>query len=146
MKKTKNKIAITFTLLLILIIGYYFIAPFFKTSTINLENEIAEKTINANNLVRAYSLNEEKSNKLYAGKIIEVVGFIKEITFINNRNTIILNSENETFGVICDINPLEKEKIKLLKKHQKVRIKGICKGFLKDVILLNCAIDLTPYE
>jgi len=83
---------------------------------------------------------------LYAGKIIEVTGFIKEISFINNRNTIILNSSTETFGVICDLNKNQEDKIKQLKEDQKIRVKGICKGFLKDVILLNCSIDLTPNE
>ena len=96
--------------------------------------------------MNAYSNNEEKSDSLYAGKIIEITGSIKEITFLNDRNTIILNSNSETFGVICDINPNQKEKINQLQKNQKIQIKGICKGFLKDVILLNCTIDLLTNE
>ena len=62
---------------------------------------------------------------------------MKEITHLNNRITVILNSKNENFGVICDINTNQNEKIEQLKKHQKIRVKGICKGFLKDVIILN---------
>lgn len=118
----------------------------FKSSEKNLQNEHAERSVSSKELINAYTINEEKSDRLYAGKIIEVTGFIKEISFLNNRNTIILNSNTETFGVICDVNPNQEEKIKLLKKHQKIRVKGICKGFLKDVILLNCSIDLIPNE
>jgi hypothetical protein len=144
--KNKKTILSIIIILLFLISGYYFIVPMFTTSKKNLQNKTAALNVSSKDLIQSYTINEQKSNDLYAGKIIEVTGFIKEISFLNNRNTIILNSNAETFGVICDVNPIEKEKIKLLKKHQKIRVKGICKGFLKDVILLNCTIDLIPNE
>ena len=144
--KTKNKFFLLIILLLIIINGYYYIPKLFYSSKKNLENEVAELMLDSNDLIKSYALNEEKSNQLYAEKIIEVTGFIKEITFLNERNTVILNSENETFGVICDIHPNQEEKIKQLKEHQKIRLKGICKGFLKDVILLNCTIEILPNE
>ena len=144
--KVKNKIFISVILLLLIVNGYYFVVPLFKSSEKNLENETAELVVNSSDLVNSYTLNEQKSDSLYAGKIIEVTGYVKEITFLNNRNTIILNSKTEIFGVICDVNPNQKEKIELLKEHQKIRVKGICKGFLKDVILLNCSIDLMSNE
>jgi ABC-type lipoprotein release transport system permease subunit len=144
--KNKKITFLSIITLLLLVNGYYYILPMFKSSEKNLQNDLAELTISSKDLIKAYTINEEKSDRLYAGKIIEVSGFIKEISFLNNRNTIILNSNTETFGVICDVNPNQKEKIKLLKKHQKISVKGICKGFLKDVILLNCSIDLIPNE
>jgi ABC-type lipoprotein release transport system permease subunit len=144
--KNKKITFLSIITLLLLIIGYYYILPMFKSSEKNLQNEHAERSVSSKELINAYTINEEKSDRLYAGKIIEVTGFIKEISFLNNRNTIILNSNTETFGVIYDVNPNQEEKIKLLKKHQKIRVKGICKGFLKDVILLNCSIDLIPNE
>lgn len=144
--KNKKITFLSIITLLLLINGYYYILPMFKSSEKNLQNDLAELTVSSKDLISAYTINEEKSDRLYAGKIIAVSGFIKEISFLNNRNTIILNSNTETFGVICDVNPNQKEKIKLLKKHQKISVKGICKGFLKDVILLNCSIDLIPNE
>lgn len=144
--KTNYKFLIVIVFLLILVGVFYMVNPFKNSADKNLENEIAEVTLKATDLVNTFSNDEEKSNHLYAGKIIEVTGTIKEITFLNNRNTIILNSNSDTFGVICDINPKEKEKLNQLKQHQKITIKGICKGFLKDVILLNCTIDLPTNE
>lgn len=143
---TKNKIFLVIIIVLLFINGYSFILPYFKTSDKSLENEVAELTLNATDLIEDYQLNEEKSDSIYSGKIIEITGFVKEITFLNKRNTVILNSNSDTFGVICDINPNQKEKIKQLKEHQKIKVKGICKGFLKDVILLNCYIDLLTNE
>lgn len=144
--KAKNKFFLLIVLLFVLINGYCYLVPLFTSSEKDLENELAELNVNSNDLVNAYTLNEGKSDSLYAEKIIEVTGFVKEITFLNDRNTVILNSNSETFGVICDINPNQKEKINQLQKHQKIRVKGICKGFLKDVILLNCSIDLLNNE
>ena len=144
--KRKNKLFLLMLSLLLLVNGYCYIVPMFKVSNKNLEKEVAELVLNSQDLINSYTLNEEKSDSLYSGKIIEVTGFIKKITFLNNRNTIILNSNNESFGVICDVHANEVEKLKKLKEHQKIRVKGICKGFLKDVILLNCSIDLIPNE
>ncbi|KGL64152.1 conserved hypothetical protein, tRNA-anti-like family [Polaribacter sp. Hel1_85] len=106
----------------------------------------SEASINSNDLIDSYILSEEKTDKLYSGKIIEVTGFVKEVTFLNNRNTVILYSQNKTSGIICDIHPSQIEKVKNLKEHQKIIVKGICKGFLKDVVLLNCYIDLKLNE
>jgi hypothetical protein len=142
----KNKIFISVILLFLIVNGYYFVVPLFKSSEKNIENKTAALIINSKDLINSYTLNEQKSDSLYAGKIIEVIGYVKEITFLNNRNTIILNSKTDIFGVICDVNPNQKEKLKQLKEHQKIRVKGICKGFLKDVILLSCSIDLMPNE
>ncbi|MFY9241400.1 MAG: hypothetical protein WAO74_00080 [Polaribacter sp.] len=144
--RPKNKIFLILFLIAIAIGAYYSFNPLLSSSEKNLENEKAELVLSSNDLVNAYSNNEKKSNNLYAGKIIEVTGTIKEITFLNNRNTIILNSNLETFGVICDLHSDEIEKIKQLKPNQKIRVKGICKGFLKDVILLNCTVDILPNE
>ena len=60
----------------------YFVFSFYKTSEKNLENETASLIINSNDLVNSYRTNEEKSDRLYTGKIIEVTGFVKEITFL----------------------------------------------------------------
>lgn len=106
----------------------------------------ATYTIKASDLVHFFSKNENKSNHLYTGEIIEITGTIKDITFLNDRTTVILKSDSASFGVICDINPNQQETINQLKKHQKIKVKGICKGFLKDVILLNCTIDLLTNE
>lgn len=129
-------------LLIVVLSILYFYNPIFKSDSNSIENKLTDYNLKASDLVSSFTNNEKKANLLYTGKIIEITGTIKEITYLNDRNTIILNSNSETFGVICDINPNQKEKIHQLKQHQKIKVKGICKGFLKDVIFLNCAIDL----
>ncbi|PQJ78366.1 OB-fold protein [Polaribacter porphyrae] len=141
--KLKNKFFLLIVFVLILINTYHYIIPLFvDSSEKNLKNETVAFTIHSNDLLRAYSKNEEKTDTIYTNKIIEVIGTVKEISFLNSRNTVILQSNSNTFGVICDVNSAEKEKIKTLKENQKIIVKGLCKGFLKDVILLNCSIEI----
>lgn len=109
------------------------------------QNEVEGVTpkhiISSNNLLEDFTTNEQVANKKYIDEVIEVYGKIKEITLLNDRKTIILQTNTDS-GIICDINDKEQEKIPNLKKNQLIHIKGICKGYLKDVILLNCFIDL----
>jgi hypothetical protein len=84
-------------------------------------------------------VDEKVTNKKFEGKIIEVEGKIKEISFLNNTNSVILFGVDNS-GVICDFNKNQTEEIKKLTKNQTVKIKGIYKGYLKDVILLNCLL------
>ncbi|WP_299061699.1 hypothetical protein [uncultured Polaribacter sp.] len=142
----KTTFSVFLIVLLLVLSGYLFIVPYFKKTNKNLQLIKSEASINSKELIDAYLLDEENTNTLYAGKIIEVTGFVKEVTFLNNRNTVLLYSKNKTSGIICDVHPNQIEKIKKLKKHQKIVVKGICKGFLKDVILLNCYIDLKLNE
>lgn len=144
--KTQHKFLTIGILFTIVLLGYCVWKSSIDSSDKNLKNEKAELVISAKDLVAFYSENEKKSNHLYAGKIVEVSGTIKEMTYLNDRTTIILSTDSQDFGVICDINPNEITKIDQLKKHQNIKVKGICKGFLKDVILLNCTIDQQPNE
>ena len=144
--KTKNKFFLATVIVLLLVNIYSYVLPLFKTSEKNLEKVASEIALNSDKLVSSYLSNPKKSEALYSGKIIELEGFVKEVSFLNNRNTVILYTKNKDSCVICDVHSSQIEKIKTLKKHQKIHIKGICKGFLKDVILLNCYIDLKPNE
>jgi hypothetical protein len=125
---------------------YIYVLPFFKTSEKNLEKMYSEVSLNSNELVGSFIKNEKESNELYVDKIIEVVGTVKEVSLLNNKYTILLYSEDEKSGIICEIHKSQLEKVKNLMKNQKIKVKGICKGFLKDVILLNCYIDLKLNE
>ncbi|CAN0604539.1 unnamed protein product, partial [Ectocarpus sp. 12 AP-2014] len=90
-------------------------------------------------IITLFQGNELQANATYTNKVIEVHGTIKEISFLNNRNTIILKSEKfEKNFVICDMSPISNTIIPKLTIGDTITLKGICKGYLLDVILLNC--------
>lgn len=125
---------------LTLILGSYGVYSYIFRHSVTINNASAEMTISAEKLTNSYVTNQKKANKLYKGKVIEVYGIIKEITFINKTKTIILQSDHKNFSVLCDMQFDSSEGLQNLTVGQKVTVKGICKGFLHDVILLNCML------
>ena len=127
------------TVILFVSLCFFFMSHFFSTTKNNPNLKVAF-FIESSELLNAYLLDENKADSIYTDKVIEVYGTVKNITYLNNRKTIILNSNNNNSSVICDITYDENNSLKEVKKNQKIVVIGVCKGFLKDVILLDCYI------
>lgn len=136
----KIKIISTIIVLAILCYSSYIFFNLLGSDTINVRetNSYAEKK--SNTLIADFTTNEEEANKIYAGKVLEVTGKVKEVSFLNNRNTLILQGEDKDTGIICDMNSDQLKSVLKISKGQRVTIKGVCKGFLKDVVMLNCIL------
>jgi len=110
----------------------------------NSAPKTVEGKISSYQLVSEFIANEEKANEIYKDKRVEVEGVIQEINALNQRNTIFLVGKQSSSSVLCDFNYNRVEEIKRLRKGQRIKLKGVCKGFLNDVILLNCTLINTP--
>ncbi len=135
-----KKIQFTLGMVICLLIGVYWFWQFTHTTTINIQNTETNTFVEAEVLINSFLENEAQSNKQFKSKVVEVTGIVKTISFTNNRYTVILQGKNNDHHVLCDLKALDATSIKSISHLKKVRIKGICKGFLKDVILLNCII------
>ena len=127
-----------FTTAGILILCFYIGFQKITSDEIDIQNAASESLISATNLTTAYLQSEENANIKFKDKIIEVEGVVRSITFTNQRNTILLKGIKSDTNVICDFSINFKKQSITIGQH--LKIKGICKGFLKDVILLNCMI------
>ena len=107
--------------------------------------EQVEYKMSSEDLVQAFVNDEIKATSLFAEKTIDVQGQLREISLLNERYTIILYGGSKFNGLMCDMNPGEVEKLKKLEKGDQIHLRGVCKGFLMDAILLNCIL-LTPTE
>jgi hypothetical protein len=97
------------------------------------------KHFNVDELVEAFKLETSSSFK---ENVITVEGIVTDINFLNNRNTIILKGkENSGTFVLCDIQKDAAVILKTIKFGDTITIKGILKGSLQDIILLNCIIS-----
>ncbi len=90
--------------------------------------------ITAADLFRSYETNESEANGLYLDKVLEVSGKITEIT-TNQQSipVIVLETENPMFTVRCT---MENPEIPV-NVGDAVKIKGICTGYLSDVIIVK---------
>ncbi|MGK0412111.1 MAG: hypothetical protein ACJA1B_000300 [Polaribacter sp.] len=136
---TKRNIFLVVFISFLLIFGLYCYFRIQKEATIHMESVAASYHVNTDDFIANFKQDEKGTNKKFAGKIIKVKGKVKEVSFLNNTNTVILFGD-ENSGIICDFDQNQTKEIKALTKNQTVTIKGIYKGFLKDVILLNCLL------
>ncbi len=97
--------------------------------------------IKSNDLLIAFENDETKANELYLDKLIIVNGVIKELEKNEmGETTVILATENDMSSIICNLDPLVKHNSKSLKVGQSVNLKGLCSGYLMDVVLDRCVI------
>jgi hypothetical protein len=109
-------------------------------------------SLSATELFNNYDANEAASNKKYLDKVLQVEGKVLEIILENPaKPEAVFTTENAAGTVTCGFKPEELEKVKAIKIHSTITIKGECKGFNnsgdildllseKDVLFSKCII------
>lgn len=100
----------------------------------------ADVVVTANNLFTEFSTDEAKANAEYLDKIIQVKGFIQKLSIENGIGIVTLKTEDDFGSVQCNLSTEAKNDFNLLKKSELVTIKGICTGYLMDVVLVKSEI------
>jgi hypothetical protein len=72
-----------------------------KENTLNIGAAHTEIKISSQKLISSFLNNESSANSEYIEKTIEIAGVFKDITFLNNRYTILLQGETDFSCVIC---------------------------------------------
>ncbi len=106
----------------------------------NLTKQPAAFNLQAGNLFQAFSDNESESNQKYVGKILAVVGTVKGIETGADGTMVLKLETNSTGDVQCNFIKETPPDISKIKVGESIQIKGICSGFLFDVMLDKCVI------
>jgi hypothetical protein len=105
----------------------------------NMEKADADLNISARELFSAFESDEAAANEKYLEKIVVVKGQIKDISTNEDGNlSLTLASENDMFGVICQMDELTEHPRTDFSVGETVSLKGICTGMLMDVVLVRC--------
>ncbi len=136
---TRKNILITGSVsafVIIAIVVFWVFRPASKT----VKSKKADVEITAENLIQAYEADEAEANKLYNDKVILVTGTIAGITDDAAVITVTLKNPESISGVLCsfDKNTISKE---VFTVGDEVKIKGICNGYLMDVVLNKCFLQ-----
>jgi hypothetical protein len=100
-----------------------------------------DKSFDATQFANAYPLNLKKSDKLFKGKYLTVVGEVwQSYTNKHNEKIIILMQKDRPFGIKCILNPSAKQLERPLKQGEKITINGVCQGFDDHVVLSGCIL------
>jgi hypothetical protein len=134
----KQKIIIGALIAVVLgVVGVWFFVFYAPT---HFKRDVADEKgipLTAAALVKAYQENEPNANALYLDKPLEIKGEISETKVDQVGNTTLsLKSEDAFASVFCTLKKADPS----LKPGQTVTVKGICTGFLSDVVLKDAII------
>ena len=109
----------------------------FRKTEVSSETRMPDFEMEATQLIQEFEINESKADSLYLDKIILVTGTISSINEDSSSISVYLKENEAQGGVICSF---DKEILDLsaVDTGMVVNIKGICNGYLMDVILNRC--------
>lgn len=88
-------------------------------------------------MVKAFQMDETSANQQYLNKTVQVTGQILEAkTDQQGNQTVTLKSEDGFSNVYCTL----KEAVTGLETGKTITVKGICTGFLSDVVLIDAIL------
>ncbi len=134
----KKKIILSIVALVIVaVIGtWYYGFIYSKTHHRNVANEKAI-TISAKQIVSDFQVNESAADAKYLNKAVEVTGEVVETKTDQVGNiTVTLKGGDPFASVFCTLKPGSTQPV----VGKNISIKGICNGFLSDVVLNECII------
>lgn len=124
---------------LLIFIGGFIAYKMYNKPHVNVAETFSDVFLEAVKIVDDFSSDEIMANTTYLDKIVQVSGIINSIKTENE--TVIVALAGNSFGdVLCYLSEESKTKVNTLKEGQRVTLKGICTGFLLDVVLVKCAL------
>lgn len=136
----KTKAAILLSLLIVPVVVIACITMYNKPH-INVAKTAPDiSSITSQTLLNDFLSDENQANSKYLEQIIQVTGVISKLETAKGGGIVTLRDEDSFGSVMCHLSPEETEKMESLKKGQSVTVKGICTGYLMDVILVKCVI------
>ena len=135
-KNTKLRVfgALTLLLAIALIIG----VGLYNKPHVDIHKASADLIVMAEEVLQDYESNESKANRKYVDRIIEVEGRITKVSFDNGNSIVTLEGEAGKPGIICQMLPEHNLNVLKNKEQSSVKIKGICTGYLIDVMMVRC--------
>ena len=129
----KNSIKIIIGLALVgAVAAYMLLTP---KGEINVAKAAAAHELNAGALYAAFSEDETAANAEYAGTVIEVKGILKSVEKNDtDQFQLSLDAEDDLGAVVCTLTQAPAD-LTNLEIGSSVTVKGICTGYLFDVVI-----------
>lgn len=135
-----NKRKIIIVVIILGLIGVFVAYKMYNKPHVNVFEKSADVIITADKILEDFSSDENTANTKYLEKIIEIKGAISSIKIENEKGIISLQTNDDFGSVLCHFSIESTKKIKEIQKGQDIVVKGICTGYLMDVILVKCEI------
>jgi uncharacterized protein YpmB len=111
----------------------------FRKADLSVASKKADIEIKAADLLKNFTEKEDSANTAYLDKILSVNGIIDKVTEDSASITVYLKNPEDVAGVMCCFHKSTIDK-STLQPGTAVYVKGICTGYLMDVVLNKCAV------
>jgi hypothetical protein len=137
--KTKYRYVLAFVVLALLaavLIWKYT----FRESASSVATQKADIEMEATKLVQAFEMDESVANALYLDKIVLVSGTVESVSEDSLGVSVYLKDSDALSGIICSFDKTALA-VSSVEKGTTVRVKGICTGYLMDVVMNKCSLE-----
>lgn len=123
----------------VLCLSLFFLYRYVNSGIADTNTVQTEESFTTNELLAKFQHKQQKLES-FIEKAIEIEGKIKDITFQDGKYSLILKGDSDASYILCEMQSDQHAAVKKLEAGQNIKLKGILKGFLLDVILLHCVI------
>ena len=127
------------TILIVLVAALVTWKWVFKEQDKSVGSQAADMVVPAGLLVKDFENDENKANLKYLNKVIVVTGLTDNKTENDKNITVVLKSNNDVAGVSCSFDKTTLGNTGF-EKGKTIKVKGVCTGFLMDVVLIRCVL------
>lgn len=138
--KTRNFKILLIGLILI-IISLFFIINLYNKPFIDIKKSNPKIEITAQEILNDYLADERLANEKYVDNLIQIKGEIADISFDKGISIITLKDTRGFSSIICQMLPEANLNVLKLKKGSQVLIKGVCTGYLIDIMMVRCVLN-----
>ena len=135
-----NRKKVVITVLIFGMLGAFLAYTMYNKPHVDVAETTADISITANTLLNEFSTDETTANGKYLDKIVAVRGDISAIKTEKAKGIITLKTNDDFGSILCHLSEASTQKISDLKEGQTITVKGICTGFLMDVVLVKSEI------
>ncbi len=128
-------------LILLLVLLALGLGAYYGLSEYNRGLEAADKvdfSLSCQELFSAFENDENAANAKYLDKVVEISGTVQEVSTNKEGKVTVTLDGGMLFGVTCEMFDKNVNKQKFAKGN-KIKLKGICTGYLSDVVLVRCS-------
>ncbi|MBN1186236.1 MAG: hypothetical protein JXB49_28420 [Bacteroidales bacterium] len=137
--KTKRTVIILLVLA-VAAVGIIAVSYIFQSSDSDVKGYKTDIEISSAELVQAFENDEQEANSRYLDKVVLVTGRVDAISVEEETVNVTLKKEEDIAGVICSFSKTSVDPEKIL-VGMEISIKGICSGYLLDVVLNKCVVE-----
>ncbi len=115
-------------------VGYYM----YNKPVASLEKKKADIEATSDEIITAYEADEKAADGVYLGKVVQVTGKVSAVTEQEGTKKILLETSNPIAMIICEMETGTETGD--VKAGDVVSVKGMCTGYLSDVILVQSTL------